>query len=186
MFIYIILYRQVKRSFPWYFTSSELRHRNCIQWVGDWGFKFFSQWRCSETTWCSSCEGKATVCLVSLKIIDIVCILAQKIINLQHLQNLNIKISCCDFVEKHCFKVLCLYQVSISNQQSKIWKKCETDAGRSKNQAWFLFEKYQSFLLFVDRACEIVQTPLSSCRLFFLGARSPQEQHTLSSPHFDS
>ena len=31
----------------------------------------------------------------------------------------------------------------------------------------FFFEKYQLFLLFVDRACEILQTPLSSCRLFF-------------------
>ena len=74
------------------------------------------------------------------------------------------------------------FQTTIENTE----KKCETDAGRSKNQAWFLFEKYQSFLLFVDRACEIVQTPLSSCRLFFLGARSPQEQHTLSSPHLES
>ena len=92
----------------------------------DGGFKFFSQWRCSETTWCSSCEGKATVCLpVCLKIIDIVCILAQKIINLQYIQNPNIKISCCDFVEKRCFQVLCFYQLSISEQQSKKLKKIE-------------------------------------------------------------
>jgi hypothetical protein len=71
-------------------------------------------------------EGKATVCLpVCLKIIDIVCILAQKIINLQYIQNPNIKISCCDFVEKRCFQVLCFYQLSISEQQSKKLKKIE-------------------------------------------------------------
>ena len=159
-----ILYRQVKRNFPWYnFTSSKLRHRNRIQWVGDGVFKFFSQWRCSETTWCSSCEGKATQ-HVRKSSIFYVCTVNQKLTIYSKSEYF---VSCCDFMEKHYF--MFLSTVNFRKKSEKVAKLIWETIIFRKYFIDFFLKNINLFcsLWNVDRACEIVQTPLSSCRLFF-------------------